>query len=126
MRTTITKLTRAAFTLALIVAIASALGAVAFAHGGFEHVIGTVTKVSATSVTIETRDKKMVEVGLTPKTTYTRDTKPVAASDMKVGDRVVIDATEVNEKLVAASAKLGATAAPAHADHDHAAPTATK
>jgi hypothetical protein len=80
----------------------------AFAHGGFEHVMGTVSKISAQSVTVTTAAKKAVEVGINAKTTYTRGDKTVTASDMKVGDRVVIDATEVNEALVAASVKLGA------------------
>jgi hypothetical protein len=80
----------------------------ALAHGGFEHVMGTVTTISTQSVTVTTAAKKAVKVGINAKTTYTRGEKTVAASDMKVGDRVVIDATEVNEALVAASVKLGA------------------
>ena len=69
--------------------------------------MGTVSKISAQSVTVTTAAKKAVEVGINAKTTYTRGDKTVTASDMKVGDRVVIDATEVNEALVAASVKLG-------------------
>ena len=83
----------------------------ALAHGGFEHVMGTVSKVSAQSVTVTTAAKKNVEVGINAKTTYTRGDKSVTSTDMKVGDRVVIDATEVNEVLAAASVKLGAAAA---------------
>ena len=99
-------------------AVLVASAALLLAHGGFEHVRGTVAKLSPQSVTVETTAKKMVEVGITPKTTYTRDDKTVAASDMKVGDRVVIDATEANEKLTAASVKLGAGASKAgHAEH---------
>jgi hypothetical protein len=82
----------------------------ALAHGGFEHVMGTVSKISAQSVTVTTAAKKTVEVGINAKTTYTRGDTKVAAGDMKLGDRVVIDATEVNEALVAASVKLGAAA----------------
>jgi hypothetical protein len=84
------------------------LAATALAHGGFEHVMGTVSKVTAQSVTVTTAAKKNVEVGLNAKTIYTRGDKTVTATDMKVGDRVVIDATEVNEALTAASIKLGA------------------
>ena len=92
----------------------------AFAHGGAEHVMGTVTKVSAQSVTVETTAKKVVEVGLTAKTTFTRDDKKVAATEMKVGDRVMIEAKEVNEKLVAESVKLGAMASKgASTEHSH-------
>ena len=89
----------------------------AFGHGGFEHVMGTVSKIGADNVTVQTTAKKSVDVGINSKTTYTRGDAKVAASDMKVGDRVVIDATEVNEKLVAASVKLGATGHSDHAEH---------
>jgi hypothetical protein len=90
---------------------ATILAATALAHGGFEHVMGTVSKVTAQSVTVTTAAKKNVDVGLNAKTTYTRGDKTVTAADMKVGDRVVIDATEVNEALTAASIKLGAAPA---------------
>ena len=72
--------------------------------------MGTVSKVSAQSVTVTTAAKKNVEVGINAKTTYTKGDKAVTASDMKVGDRVVIDATEVNEALTAASIKIGVAA----------------
>lgn len=92
----------------------------AFAHEGTEHVMGTISKVSAQSVTVDTTDKKIVEVGLTAKTKYTRDNKKVAASAMKVGDRVMIEAKEVNEKLVADQVKLGtAGAKTAATEHSH-------
>ena len=107
---------KGAFVLALFLLLANVR--TASAHGGAEHVMGTVSKVSAQSVTVDTTDKKVVEVVLNSKTTYTRNYKKVAASDLKVGDRVMIEAKEVNEKLVADSVKLGATATKAeHAEH---------
>ena len=69
--------------------------------------MGTVSKVTAQSVTVTTAAKKNVDVGLNAKTTYTRGDKTVTAADMKVGDRVVIDATEVNEALTAPQHKAG-------------------
>jgi len=109
-------LRKGAFVLALFLLLVNVR--TAFAHGGAEHVMGTVSKVSAQSVTVETTDKKVVEVGLNSKTTYTRNDKKVAPSDMKVGDRVMIEAKEVNEKLAAESVKLGAAASkPEHAEH---------
>jgi hypothetical protein len=99
---------KGAFVLALSLLLANAPEV--FAHGGAEHVMGKVTKVSAQSVTVETTDKKVVEVGLNSKTTYTRNDKKVPASDLKIGERVMIEAKEVNEKLVAGSVKLGTVA----------------
>ena len=85
------------------------LPTIATAHGGEEHVTGTVTKISDTSVTIKTTAGKTVEVGFDAKmTTYARAKQPIQKTDIKVGDRVVIHAMEVNEKLVAHSVELGA------------------
>ena len=87
------------------------LPAIATAHGGEEHVTGTVTKISDASVTVKTTAGKIVEVGFDAKmTTYARAKQPIQKTDIKVGDRIVIHAMEVNEKLVAHSVEIGATA----------------
>jgi Domain of unknown function (DUF5666) len=78
------------------------------AHGGEEHVTGTVTKVSDTSVTVKTTAGKAVEVGFDAKTTYARGKQPIQKTDIKVGDRIVIHAAEVDEKLVAHTVEIGA------------------
>ncbi len=92
---------------------------IAKAHGGEEHVTGTVTKISDTSVTVKTTAGKTVEVGFDAKmTTYERAKQPIQKTDIKVGDKIVIHAMEVNEKLVAHSVELGAaTAAKQTAKH---------
>ena len=88
------------------------LPTIATAHGGEEHVTGTVTKISDTSVTVKTTAGKTVEVGFGEKTTYARAKQPIQKTDIKVGDRIVIHAVEVNEKLVAHTVEIGtATAA---------------
>ena len=85
------------------------LPTIATAHGGEEHVTGTVTKISDTSVTVKTTAGKIVEVGFDTKmTTYARAKQPIQKTDIKVGDRIVIHAMEVNEKLVAHSVEIGA------------------
>lgn len=96
--------------IALVTILALALlPTIVSAHGGEEHVIGTVTKVSDTSVTVKTTAGKIVEVGFDAKmTTYARAKVPTQKSDVKVGDRIVIHAMEVNEKLVAHTVELGA------------------
>jgi hypothetical protein len=104
-------ITRLKLHIALLAVLAlGLLPAIVSAHGGEEHVVGTVTKVSDTSVTVKTTPGKIVEVGFDAKTTtYTRAKTPTQKSDGKVGDRIVIHAIEVNEKLVAHSVELGAT-----------------
>jgi hypothetical protein len=94
--------------IALVAVLALALlPTIVSAHGGEEHVVGTVTKVSDTSVTVKTTAGKMVEVGFDAKTTYARAKAPIQKTDVKVGDRIVIHAVEVNEKLVAHTVELG-------------------
>ena len=84
---------------------------IATAHGGEEHVTGTVTKISDTSVMVKTTAGKSVDVGFDAKTTYARGKEPIQKTDIKVGDRIVIHAAEINEKLVAHSVELGAATA---------------
>ena len=89
----------------------------AFAHGDKKHVIGTIEKISAESVTVKTTDGKSVEVKLAATTAYvTKDRKPAKFSDVAVGQRVVIHATpkgadliadEVQYSRVSAAAKSG-------------------
>ena len=94
------------------------LPTIATAHGGEEHLTGAVTKISDTSVTVKTTAGKTVEVGFDAKTTYTRAKQPIQKSDIKIGDRIVIHAAEVNEKLVAHTVEIGAaTAAKPAAKH---------
>ena len=80
---------------------------IARAHGGEEHVTGTVTKISDTSVTVKTTAAKTVEVAFDAKTTYARGKEPLQKTDIKLGDRIVIHAVEVNEKLVAHTVAIG-------------------
>ena len=93
-----------------ILAIASLalLPTIATAHGGEEHVTGTVTKISETSVTVKTTAGKHVEIGFDAKTTYARAKQPIQKTDIKVGDRIVIHAMEMNGKLVAHTVEIGA------------------
>ncbi|MCC6590233.1 MAG: hypothetical protein IT168_26305 [Bryobacterales bacterium] len=104
-RTTLIKSVTRTMTFALAL-----LGSTLMAHGGFEHVMGTVSKIGPTTVTVETTDKKMVEVVIDAKTKFSREDKAATVSDMKAGDRVMIDAKPVDKKLVADSVKLGTAA----------------
>ena len=54
-------------------------------------------------------------MGFDAKTTYERSKQPIHKTDVKVGDRIVIHAVEVNETLVAHTVEIGGTAAPKQA-----------
>jgi len=95
-------MTRRFFTLLLsFLLVATTL----YAHGDKKHVIGTIAKLNSGSVTVKTRDGKLVQVKLVPSTTYvariaTAD-KPAALSDLAVGENVVIHATPKGDDLEA-------------------------
>ena len=108
MTITITRIT--ALTLALILAT---VAAPLFAHGGFDHVMGTVVKVTGPVVTVKTT-KGNVDVKLDDKTEYTNNGQPGKIADLKTGARVVIDIPEGSKDKIAHSVKIGVVAA---ADH---------
>ncbi len=105
----------------LLALVALVMGsAIAYAHNGIEHVLGTVTAVSESSITVETVKHTSVTVIVDASTAYTHSDEKAALKDLKKGERVAINAKESTEKkLVAVSVKWGAstTAAPAHAEH---------
>lgn len=78
------------------------------AHGDEIHVIGIVSKISPTAVSVTTKEGKIVEVIFGDKTSYLRLKQPIEKSTIKVGDRVVIHAVKVKENLVAHTVEIGA------------------
>jgi hypothetical protein len=90
---------------------------IATAHGGEVHVIGTVTKISETAVTVKTTAEKIVEVGFDEKTSYMRAKQPILRSSINAGDRIVIHALKVKEKLVAHTVEIGVPGAVQAASH---------
>jgi hypothetical protein len=80
------------------------------AHGGFDHVIGTVVKLANNVLTVKTA-KGNVDVRLNDKTEITRNDQKAQAADLKPGVRVVVDVPEGNKEMMAHSVKLGVAAA---------------
>ena len=91
----------------LFLSAISVVPTTAIAHGGLEHVMGVVQKISPTSVMVSTTDGKTTEVLFDQKTTYAKSGHPVQGSDIKVGDRVVIHAAKSGDKLVARTVQAG-------------------
>jgi hypothetical protein len=97
------------------------IGVVAFAHGDKKHVMGTVEKINADSVVVRTKDGNSVVVKLVSSTLFLRHTnsadktaadKPAQASDLAVGDLVVIHATPKDGGLEANEVKFSVPASP--------------
>jgi Domain of unknown function (DUF5666) len=92
-------------------------GALAIAHGGLEHVTGTVAAVSDSSITVKTTAGKSVEVAFDAKTTFSKSDQPIEKSTIKVGDRVVIHAEKSGTKLIAHTVEMGVAGAAKAAKH---------
>ncbi len=95
----------------LLLAIACSV----FAHGGFDHVMGTVVKLTDNILTVKTA-KGDVAVKLNEKTEITKDAAKAQMSDLTAGVRVVVDIPEGNKEKLAHSVKIG-VGQPATAAH---------
>jgi len=95
-----------------------ACAGLALAHGGFEHVGGTVVKLENSVLTVKTTHGN-VAVNLDAKTEITQNGKPALAADLKQGVKVVVDVPEDSKTKVAHAIKIGAAAAADTHDHDH-------
>jgi hypothetical protein len=100
-----------------ILTIVLALAPAIFAHGGFDHVIGTVVQVSGNVLTVKTT-KGNVDVKLDEKTEISKGDQKALKADLKPGLRVIVDIPEGSKEQIAHSVKVGAAAAAPHADHD--------
>ena len=85
-----------------------ALSVMAFAHGNEKHVMGKVTSISDTSITVETTATKSVTVEVTDKTKFEKSGASATLKDLRVGDKVVIHADVSGDKLVANEVHFGA------------------
>src|SRR6266852_9524741 len=104
------------FTLIALLVLAASVAA---AHGDKKHVVGTLEKINADSVTVRTADGKSVEVKLLPSTLYVsrvgNEDKSAQLSALVVGDRVVVHATPKGETLEANEIKFSTKASAAAA-----------
>ena len=95
----------------VVVALLFALSLIAFAHGKEKHVMGTVTNISDTAITVETTAKQSVTVAVNDKTKFEKSGAVATLKDLKVGDRVVIHADLSGDKLIASGVRFGANKA---------------
>jgi hypothetical protein len=98
------------FSLAMLLIV---LSAPVFAHGGFDHVIGNVVKVSNNVLTVKTSTGN-VDVKLDAKTEIMKDKLKAQVTDLAPGVRVVVDIPEGSKDNLAHDIKIGAAAG-----HDH-------
>jgi ribosomal protein S17 len=89
----------------LLVAFLVFAAAASFAHGKGEHVMGKVTAMADSSITVQTNDMSPVIVYTTAETKYQKSGAVASMQDLQVGDRVVIHAVRINNKLLANEAR---------------------
>ena len=92
----------------LAVPAALLLSLSAFAHNGMEHIMGTVTSMTATSIQVKAQDGKLTPVLTDAKTMWMRGKAMITAKDVHTGDRVVVHAKKVDGKFLAAEVEVGA------------------
>ena len=84
-----------------------------FAHGDEQHVMGTVTKITDNTISVEVAPKKgaaqktMVLVDIVSSTKFEKMGSAATIKDLKIGDRVVIHAGKKDGKLEAHTVKIG-------------------
>lgn len=102
---------------ALIVALA--FPAIALAHGGGEHFMGTVKAVDEKGMTVATKDKKDVKVVFDHKTRFEKDGAPSDVKAVSVGERVVVHTAkkEGSGDVLAVLVKFGGKHANAEDEH---------
>ncbi len=92
----------------LVFVVALTVPALLLAHEGHtHHVMGTVNAISATNIDVKDSTGKVVACQLTTNTKFRREETNVAAADVMVGERVVVEAAETNGKMIAKLVLLG-------------------
>jgi hypothetical protein len=96
-----------------------AIAPTAFAHAGFNHVMGTAAKVSGNVLTVKTA-KGNVDVKLNDLTEVSRNGQKAQITDLKPGTRVVAEVPEGSKDNTAQSLNIGAAPRAAAVRHNHA------
>lgn len=119
-RTGIVKPSRGLQTFVLSLVLLTFAWAPAFAHGGFDHIRGTVARVSNDVLTIKTAEGNM-DVKLDKQTDLTRNGQKAHLTDLKPSARVIVDLPKGGRDKVAHSVKIGAVSKTAD-QHAHGSP----
>lgn len=91
----------------------------ALAHGKEQHVLGTVTKITANEITVKTLKNETLTVAVTDKTEFNKGNTKATLKDLTVGDRVVIHAIKSGNKLQAHIVKFGVAPEGSQSQHQH-------
>jgi hypothetical protein len=87
--------------------ICLAFSLVTLAHGTDKHVLGTVTKITDSEITVQGQDGRVQVVKIAQDTSFVKSGASASIKDLKVGDRVVIHAKPVGNDLIAHEVRFG-------------------
>jgi hypothetical protein len=90
----------------------AASGQLTFAHGGMEHILGTVTAMTDHSISLKTREGVTKTVEFDGETKFVKGDAAATVKDVQAGNRVVIHAHNRDRSLHAAEVRIGTDAAP--------------
>src|SRR5258708_37562384 len=76
------------------------------AHGNEKHVLGTVTKISDTEITVETKTKEAVTVKIVAETKFVKSGEEATWKELEVGERVAIHAKPLGGTFEAHEGRL--------------------
>ena len=88
------------------------LSTLTFAHGGLEHILGTVTAITDHSLSVKTREGAIKTVEFDSETKFVKGDAAATVKDIQVGNRVVIHGHNHDSSLHAAKVRIGTDAAP--------------
>jgi hypothetical protein len=95
----------------------------ALAHGGGKHVMGTLKSVEDKALTVQTKDRKEVNVAVDQDTRFDKAGVPATIKDLAPGERVVVHTAKPTRpgELKAVLVKFGASpgGTPPHETHEH-------
>lgn len=93
----------------------------AHAHEGQPHIMGTVAAIDAQHIVVQTTEGKSVSVLVDTSTRYRQGDKSAAPTDVKVGDRVVVEARGADTPQTATEVRFapgdGHHSQPGHDEH---------
>ena len=94
-----------------LLAISFAFAPLVLAHGGEEHVMGTVVSADAKSIVVKTTKGAEATVQIDDKTKVERNGAEAKVTDLAAGARVVVHAHKGESGLTATMIKIGAAGA---------------
>jgi hypothetical protein len=92
----------------LSVLMAALMCGIALAHEGHKHVMGTVTAVNGSDITVQTREGDKPTITVTSETQIIKGDDPAKLSDVHVGDKVMAHGVEKDGKVQAEELRIHA------------------